>query len=341
MISSINEMSHWLIAVMNKGKYEGKQVLPEAVLKATLQPAMATPNVALETKGYDEVINSVYGMGRSFASFKGHYLTQHTGALGGFYSLVSTALYDGVGVIVLVNGAHNGAVPDLVSKTIYDRLLGVTPTLWHERAHSAYVANKKAAADGRKATGEERVANDQASHPLTAYAGAFENTAYGIVTINHDAGKLRFQFNERDLPLEHVHYERFDTPDDQVQGLWSVNFSTNPQGDVDRLLISMDESEVAFVRKADPALTDPATLARYTGTYETKSGSTAEVKSPDSKTLQLVYPGQPAYELVPYKTGKFRLKQFSDTTVEFIADNDNTSGCVIREPGNETRLTRK
>ena len=40
IISNIDELSHWLIALMNDGKYNGKQVLPANVLKATLQPAI-------------------------------------------------------------------------------------------------------------------------------------------------------------------------------------------------------------------------------------------------------------------------------------------------------------
>jgi len=35
IISNIDELSHWLIALMNEGKYNGKQVLPASVLKAT------------------------------------------------------------------------------------------------------------------------------------------------------------------------------------------------------------------------------------------------------------------------------------------------------------------
>ena len=36
IVSNINDMSHWLIALMNDGQYQGKQVLPSDVLKQTL-----------------------------------------------------------------------------------------------------------------------------------------------------------------------------------------------------------------------------------------------------------------------------------------------------------------
>ena len=64
IISNIEDMSHWLIALMNEGKYKGRQVLPAGVLKATIQPAIAQPNTLGETRGWWETLNPAYGMGR-------------------------------------------------------------------------------------------------------------------------------------------------------------------------------------------------------------------------------------------------------------------------------------
>src|SRR6266571_3167233 len=65
IISNIDDMSHWLIALMNEGRYKGSQVLPAGVLKATIQPAIAQPNTLAETRGWWEILNPAYGMGRS------------------------------------------------------------------------------------------------------------------------------------------------------------------------------------------------------------------------------------------------------------------------------------
>ena len=70
IISNIEDMSHWLIALMNNGKYNGKQVLPPKVLQATLEPAIALPNAAGQTRGWWEVLNQAYGMGRWTASYR-------------------------------------------------------------------------------------------------------------------------------------------------------------------------------------------------------------------------------------------------------------------------------
>src|SRR6478736_6806109 len=56
IISNIEDMSHWLIALMNNGKYAGRDILPPRVLQATLEPAIALPNTAGETRGWWEVL---------------------------------------------------------------------------------------------------------------------------------------------------------------------------------------------------------------------------------------------------------------------------------------------
>jgi hypothetical protein len=43
--------------------------------------------------------------------------------------------------------------------------------------------------------------------------------------------------------MTRFHYDRFDTPDDEQDGKWSVNFRTNPQGDIDQAVMSLDEAE--------------------------------------------------------------------------------------------------
>ena len=72
-------------ALMNEGRYNGKQPLPAEILASTLEPAIALPNVEGETRGFWEILNAAYGMGRETASYRGHLLAFHGGALGGFF----------------------------------------------------------------------------------------------------------------------------------------------------------------------------------------------------------------------------------------------------------------
>src|SRR5262245_65285813 len=106
IVSNIQDLSHWLAALMNDGMYQGRRVIPADVLKQTMQPAIGLPNTAAEQRGYWEMLNAAYGMGRQTASYRGHLITYHGGDLPGFHSQVSFMTKEKVGGVVLVVGMH-------------------------------------------------------------------------------------------------------------------------------------------------------------------------------------------------------------------------------------------
>src|SRR2546422_5170692 len=144
IISNIEELSHWLIALMNNGKYKGNQVLSMNVLKATLQPAVGLPNTLGESQGFWELLNPAYGMGRQTASYRGRLITFHGGDLPGFHSQVSFMPNDRIGVIVFVIGDHSAPLYNVVSYNVYERLLRIDWTPWSQRRLEQRLARKKA-----------------------------------------------------------------------------------------------------------------------------------------------------------------------------------------------------
>ena len=168
IVSDLNDMSKWLIMQMHGGKFNGKVVVPNSVIRATMQPAALAATVPDK---YFEEINSMYGMGRSTSSYKGHYRTQHGGSIGGIYSRVSFMPKDSVGVIVFMNGVHAGPMLDGLLNTVYDRVMGLEATPWNERNLKNYRLNKATARAARKKPGTDRVPNTQPSHALADYVG--------------------------------------------------------------------------------------------------------------------------------------------------------------------------
>ena len=333
IISNIDELSHWLIALMNEGKYNGKQVLPASVLKATLQPAIALPNAAGEALGYWEILNSAYGMGRQTASYRGRLLTFHGGDLPGFHSQISFMPNDKIGVIVLVQTDHSAPLYNIISYNVYERLLGMDQTPWSQRQLQQRLANKKAATESRTKAGADRVANTKPSHALGDYAGEYENSAYGILKIGLQGDQLQFGFHDFHFPMSHFHYDRFDTPDDEQYGKFSVNFRTNPQGDVDQAVISLDQAEVVFTRK--PETLDAKLLEKLAGTYMTPSKVKFEVVYQPGAGLALVFPGGPPQKLIPVKGLQFRTAQFADIIFEFVMENGKVKAVKRRDPSGE------
>jgi len=339
IISNIQDMSHWLTALMNDGKYAGQQVVPGDVLKATLEPAIALPNTMAETRGYWELLNSAYGMGRETTSYRGHLLTFHGGDLPGFHSQVSFMPRERIGVIVFVIGNHCASLYNTISYNIYERLLGLGQTPWSERLLELRLKGKKAGTEARAKAGAERLPDTKPSHSLSDYAGEYEHPAYGVLKIGLGDGQLQFDFHKIQFPLTHFHFDRFDTPDDELYGKWSVNFQTNPQGDIDKAVMSLDEAEALFTRK--PESLEPGLLKQLAGTYETPTGYKFQVTLKEDNVLYLVYPGQPAEKLIHYKGLKFQLKEFSDLVFEFVIENGEVKALKQRDPSGEYVFTRK
>jgi CubicO group peptidase (beta-lactamase class C family) len=339
IVSNIQDMSHWLIALMNGGMYEGAQVLPADVLKATLEPAIALPNTGPETRGFWEILNPIYGMGRWTASYRGHLVAYHGGDLPGFHSQVSFMPRERIGVLVFVIGDHCAGLYNIVSYNVYERLLGLDQTPWSARQLETRLKGKKAGTEARSRAGADLVPGTKPSHALADFAGEYEHPAYGVLKIRMKDGGLQFDFHKDVLPLAHFHYDRFDTPDDEEHGKWSVNFQTNPQGDVDKAVMSLDEAEAVFTRKAE--VLDAKVLAALAGTYETPVGVKFQVVLKEDGNLNLVFPGQPAEKLIPYKGFKFRIKDFSDVVFEFVVENGQAKALKQIDPSGVAVFPRK
>jgi len=333
IISNINDLSNWVIAQLYRGKYKNEQVIPAGIIKETMKPAMPTSSVPDK---YFENLNSIYGMGRGTSSYKGHYLAQHGGAIGGIYSNISLMPADSIGVIVFTNRLSN--LPSIISNTIYDRLLGLTETPWSERALKDYLKSKETSRESRKKPDTDRIAGTKPSHPLGDYAGIYEDPAYGLIDITFKNDSLKFVFNNISLPLYHYHYDRFITPDDEIDGKWSMIFNTDAQGSVSQLIVSLDEKEVAFNRKADPRLSNPDFLKKLAGQYGI-NGSTVNI---EFRNNELVLMTAPPEHLVPYKGNMFRIREFSDQIVEFVFDDKGIpTGFKITAEGNSVLLNKK
>ena len=339
IVSNIENLSHWLVALMNDGKYNGRQVLPAAVLKQTLQPSIALPNTAAEQRGYWEVLNAAYGMGRQTADYRGHLITFHGGDLPGFHSQVSFLPKEHIGVVVLVIGNHTAPLYNLISYNVYERLLGMDQTPWSQRILAIRLKAKEAAKQARTKAGEGRVPNTQPSHALADYVDSYENPAYGVLKIGLKDNQLQFDFHKIKMPMTHFHYDRFDTPDDEQDGKWSVNFRTNPQGDIEEAVMSLDEAEAVFTRK--PEKLDPKLLGQLAGSYETPTGTKIQVTYQENSGLSLVSPGAPPKPLNQVKGLRFRTPQFSDTIFEFVVENGQVKALKEKDPSGEFSYPKK
>src|SRR5262249_15188747 len=103
--SSVSEMAHWLLMQLDKGKYNGKQVVSEASLRENHTPQI----VAGGDLKYDELFYSSYGMGWGVSSYRGRLILAHSGGIDGFITQVRLLPKDHIGIVVLTNSGTNAS----------------------------------------------------------------------------------------------------------------------------------------------------------------------------------------------------------------------------------------
>jgi hypothetical protein len=244
-----------------------------------------------------------------------------------------------IGVLVAVVGDHAAPLYNYVSYNVYERLLGMDQTPWSQRQLQQRLANKKAGTEARAKAGGDRVPNTKPSHAHADYVGEYENPAYGILRIGLQGDQLQFGFHEFHFPMNHFHYDRFDTPDDEQYGKFSVNFRTNPQGDIDSAVISLDQAEVVFTRK--PEALQAILLEKLAGVYLTPSKVKFEVRYQPGTGLSIAFPGAPPQKLIHVKGMQFRTPLFADDIYEFVLENGQVKALKERTPSGEYTFQRQ
>jgi hypothetical protein len=341
MSSSVVDMSHWLIALLNGGVYNGAQVIPQSIIRETLRPAIAIPNTELETRGWTETLGTAYGMGRWVASYRGHLIAYHGGDIRGFHSQLSVMPTDSIGVIVMVVGDHAAPLSNVVTWNIYERLLGLSLTPWSERLNAIRLEQKKASGLARSSTRERDGSNARPSHPIADYVGEFENPAYGVLTISRADRSLRFDFHKIRLPLSHFRYDRFDTPDDEQDGKWTVNFLTGVNGEVDRVEMPIDETTIVFERRIPAVLSNVDTLRRYVGSYGTSTPARFDVVLRADSSLAIRDSRGGFQRLVPVRPNRFRVRELPDLEIEFSVVEGRATAVRASDAAGERTFPRR
>ena len=337
MISNLDDMSKWVIALLNGGKYKGTQVIPASVLNESMKPGIAFRNWSLETRGYDEILNSTYGMGRNIEIYKGNVMTLHGGDMPGFHSQVAMLPYDSIGIVSFVIGDQGADIRDILVYDLIDRLLDLEKTDWNGRMLKDHI-NRKAAGKNARAQAEfDKVEGTSPTHSQESYTGTWHNPAYGEFKVLQRNDSLFFDFRRTELPLMHYHYNRFVTPNDEDFGKWSINYEISAQGEINRATMSIDEGQVVFTKMIDASLSDPKILSRYTGKYD-YAGSEFEIVIKNGK---LVMEGPPDEVFIPFKENIFKSEKFDDLQLEFEMDGDKVIKIKYKTPAGVYEAMRK
>ena len=320
IVSSIAEMSQWVLLHTNKGKFGDAQLVSENQLAQLHAPQMIIP----ETSKYAELPYASYALGWFVQPYRGQPMLHHGGNIDGFSSLTSLLPKENVGVVVLTNMSGT-PVPGILTYNIFDRLLNLAIVPWSERFKVDEAVIKEAEQKGKQKTEEDRVPNTTPSHALNAYTGDFEHPGYGVLSVEVQNDALQATYNGMVCSLKHYHYDIFELVLESWDIALKVSFATNVRGDIESITAPFEVTakDIVFKRIPAKAMRDKSFLEQFVGTY-TVVNMDITVALKGTNLLQMTVPAQPEYTLVPYKGTEFHIQGLSGFSVEFKRDESNT-----------------
>ena len=211
--SSVRDLLKWLRFQMAGGVADGKRLVSEKQLGET-----HAPQIIVREEGPSRELNpdtnmAAYGLGWRIQDYRGYHMVSHGGAIDGFRAQVAMLPKEKFGLVILTNLGGNN-LPEALRFSLCDALLGLSARDWNklylDTAAKQEVDAKKRLADRE----EKRVKGTKPSRELAAYAGAYENTAYGTARVSVENGALVVDWERSHVPLSHFHFDTFQAADD-------------------------------------------------------------------------------------------------------------------------------
>ncbi|MDH7445957.1 serine hydrolase [Aquimarina sp. 2201CG14-23] len=208
--SSIKDLSNWMRIWLNKGVFNGNQIIPQEYIYKASRPQNVKYN---EEYTQDSFLFSE-GFGWRIRSWNGYYRLCHGGNTHGFSSVMELFPFEKIGIVVLCNQS-NSTLPYIISDMISKKLF----QLPSENEYPVLVS------DIYK-PGEDKSFNraKMPTHSINDFLGTYYANGFGRIEIIKKEGKLRAVFPTYTFKLEHSNYNNF-----YLKGMKDFKESFNPE----------------------------------------------------------------------------------------------------------------
>jgi len=259
--SNLLDMAKWVMLQLNKGVYQGQQVISEGALMETHRPHIPCE---LSYWGMKELTMACYGLGWWIEPYRGHPMIHHGGNIDGFTAEVAFLPDEKVGVVILAN-KNITQLPMLLSFNLFDRLLGLDELDWTARVRGTTDSTEKQV-DSQEETEETRQASTEAevlvetiepetppTHQLHEYAGTYSHPGYGDLVVEFIDDRLHATYNSIQLLLARLNHHAFELEYTPFQVKLPATFHTDIDDRIDRIAVKMlfepGTKDIEFVKK--------------------------------------------------------------------------------------------
>ncbi len=190
--SCVADMSKWLLMQLDSGRYNGKQVVPFAVLQETRKSQMVNGDInsgLFRSKHF-----SNYGLGWNSYDYNGKRVWEHSGGANGFVTKTEFIPEVNLGVIVYTNSDANSLYDALVKQIIEAYM-----QMPYRNVSEAYFNRSKYGREKEKAELDSLILlaskKNPTPLPLESYTGKYTNSVYGEMFVVIEKGILKLKLS--------------------------------------------------------------------------------------------------------------------------------------------------
>jgi CubicO group peptidase (beta-lactamase class C family) len=194
--SSVNDMSKWMLALLNDGKVGARQVIPFAALQATRQPQdiVGRVNHLNGESNYE-----LYGLGWFLQDYEKHQLVMHDGGVNGYLSSVTLVPQEHLGIVILTNTDQNEFF-EALRWEIMDAYFKLPFRDYSQKYLTLFKAHQYAVDQQDKKLRDTVALNRPPALLPAQYTGKYVNELYGTMTVtqglNNDL-EMRFEHHPK------------------------------------------------------------------------------------------------------------------------------------------------
>jgi CubicO group peptidase (beta-lactamase class C family) len=231
--SSARDMAKWIVFQLGDGMYQGKRLISEQSMRE-----MHSAQMVISLEGeipkvfFPDSMQLSYGLGWFVQDYRGHQLIIHAGDIDGFATMVVLIPEIHTGYFAVIN--MGSLYRQVLSNQIADQLLHLPDVGWSERFKKMRM-ELRAEEKAGQAWQSKRTPGTHPSRDLSAYAGLYQNPAYGVAEIGFQNGKLTLHLQAVDSDLEHFQYDTFTV---KFRSQTRLTFNLDADGNVSDLTVA-------------------------------------------------------------------------------------------------------
>ncbi len=225
IVSSVSDISKWLMMQLDSGKYNGKQIIPWPAIRRTRDMntiISSRKNAFLPYHYYG------YGLGVFMSDYGGKQVFEHTGGADGFVTNTCFVPEEDLGIAIFTNN-DNQEFFELLRYQILDAYFNLPYRNYSTMALGNFKDERREKLKEIEAY-QKRVRNKKPPFSLSVYTGNYSNPVFGNMSIRIIGGDMTIKFGQRSLTatLEYMDdNEWLLTYNNPAYGIFPVRFITD------------------------------------------------------------------------------------------------------------------